>query len=438
MKMIRKWMLVAALLLSGQAMATPPISEVKLDNGMRVLLMEAHNVPMVSMNLMVPAGSRLDPKGKAGTAGLLAAMLTDHTAKHDFVAWADLLDADAIQLGSGADRDGLSMSLTVLKESLPQGVKAFAEAALQPGWSKKRFALIRERAVAAAQKSLEEPRVRASIAADALLFGTHPYAMPTSGTVESLKAISLNDLKALYAVQWKPQGSVLAVSGDITMDELLAAIAPALKGWRGKPARGLFDIANPTEVQGQRRHVEMPTRQTHVVLNRLGPSRQDADFFPAYVLNHILGGGGFSSRLMEEVREKRGMAYSVYSYFIPMAVNGPFEIVLQTRADQATDAEKVVRDVLTDMYTKGVSGQQLEAAKANLMGSFAQKMDSNRERVGLMSMVGYYGLPRDYLQVWTQKVESVKVADLKRVARRYLDPAGWNVVTVGPQQGKMR
>ncbi|MFQ5581676.1 MAG: M16 family metallopeptidase [Mariprofundaceae bacterium] len=435
---MKKLFVCIALLLCMPVAATavPPIQQAILDNGLKIMLMEAHNVPMVSMRLVMPAGSRSDPDGKGGTASLLAGMLTDHTARHDDDAWARLLDREAIRLGADVDRDALGISMTVLREALPAGMAAFSETVLHPGWNARRFAILKEDAIAAAKKAQEEPRVRAAEAIASMLFEGHPYGHRSAGSVNSLPRITLADLKRLYERQCRPQGAVLAVSGDIHMQEIQAMAARLFADWKGKPAAGLLDIAPPQAVHGTSRDIHMNTKQTHVALVRLGPARNSTDFFPTFVLNHILGGGSFSSRVMEEVREKRGLAYAAYSYFVPLATLGPFVINLQTRADQAGQAESVVRQLLSEMYAGKTTGAQLKAAKDNLSGSFAQRLDSNRERVGLIAMIGFYGLPQDYLQVWTQRVESVTLSDIRKVAEKYLDPTKWNLLRVGPITGE--
>ncbi len=416
------------------ALAIPPIEEVRLDNGLRVLLMQSHNVPMVVMSLRVSAGSWLDPDGRGGTAVMLAATLTDHTARHDYVAWADRLDAAAIRMGGGATRDSLSLSLTVLKEALGEGIADFAEAALQPGWDGKRFAVMQSDAVAAAQKSLEEPGIRAAEETAAVLYPRHGYGHRPDGDLDSLKRIELKDLQAMYEHQFRPDGAILAVSGDVTMDELLALIRPAFAGWKGKAAAAIGNIPQPAVVHGENRHVEMPTRQMTIQLARLGPSRFDKAFFADMLLDHILGGGGFSSRLMNEVREQRGLAYGVYSYFIPLAVPGPFVISLQTRADQASKALDVVRSVMKSMHDGKINKSELVAAKANLTGGFAHRLDSNGKRVRLMSMIGFYGLPLNYLQGWEERINSVTLAEVKGEAARFLDASEWNVIQAGPEE----
>ena len=432
-KMLVRLTMLSALLFSmmSAAEAVPQIQEARLANGLRVLLIEAHNIPMVAMQLSLPAGSRFDAPGKGGSAGLMAAMLTDHTALHDDKAWADWLDSEAVHLGAGAGQDEMHLSLMVLKESLAPGLDALAEALLQPGWNEKRFAIMKEDSVAAAKKEQEEPGTRASEASTKLLFGDHPYGHRPGGSMESLQQIVLNDLQALYQAQVRPEGGVLAVSGDITLKELLPLLEARLAGWQGRPEKGLFDIDPAEPVAGKQVDVNLPTTQTLVQFARLGMARSDKAFFPLFVLNHLLGGGGFASRLMEEVREKRGLVYGIYSYFVPQAVPGPFVVSLQTRADQAGEAEKVVRDVLSGLAAGGITEQELKACKDNLIGSFAQRMDSNRERVGLMAMIGMYGLPLDYLAVWTESVQAVSLAQVRQQAAKYLNPEQWNRVRVG-------
>ena len=422
------------LCFSVHAQAVPDIQTAQLKNGLKILLVEAHNVPMVSMQLSIPAGGRFDAASKAGTANILAAMLSDHTAKHNDTAWAEWLDSEAIRLGAAASRDSLSLSLTTIKEGFPAGLDAFSEALLEPGWDKKRFHILLEDSIASAIKGEEEPGTQAANATAALLYPSHPYGHRAGGTAQSLKHITLSDIQTLYKQQVKPVGSVLAVSGDITMQELLTLLQPRLKAWHGKPRIAALDIAAPAIITGKSKHITLPTTQTLVQFSRLGIARSDNHFFPLFVLNHMLGGGGFGSKLMEEVREKRGLVYGVYSYFMPLAAPGPFVITLQTRAGQAKQAQDVVRHVMQDMADGQMDEKALNASKNNLIGSFAQRMDSNRERVGLLAMIGFYRMPLDYLQNWTTKVQSVTLAQVQHLARIYLQPEAWNIVQVGPSK----
>ncbi len=367
---------------------------------------------------------------------MLSSMLMDHTAKHDYQQWAATLDAEAIQLGGSVDKDTLSLSLTVLKEAVAEGMGAMSEALLQPGWNKKRFEFLKGNALSAMTKAQEEATTHAEQAVARLLFPGHVYGHPVSGDLASLKKIQLADLKSLYRQQIKPEGATLAVSGDITMAELVALLKQNLALWQGAPAVPLQQITAPLPAKGSEEHIELDKHQALVQWVRLGPSRHDPDYMAALVLNHMLGGGGFGSRLMEEIREKRGLVYGVYSWFQPLQSNGEYIIRLQTRADQAAQAEVVLKTVLQQLADGKITSSELEKSKKNLIGSFAQRMDSNRERANLLAMMGIYHRPLDYLQHWTKSVESVNVADVRRIAARYLQPQQWKRVLVGPKLKK--
>jgi len=403
-----------------------------MQNGLNIMLMEAHHVPMVAMKLMMPAGSRFDAKDKGGSAALLTSMLTDHTAKHDYLAWAATLDDASIRLAAGVDKDSLSLSLTVLKEVMNEGMDAFSEALLQPGWDKQRFKLMKQNTISGLTKAQEEAGTFAALAQGELLFPNHAYAHPTSGTLDSVKHITMKDLKALYANQVKPHGATLAISGDITMKEAIKLAQTYLGAWQGSPKVALVDIEKPKPAAKQRVHHDMDKHQMLIEWVRLGPSRHDDDYITMMVLNHMLGGGGFGSQLMEEIREKRGLTYGVYSYFQPYETNGVYVIRLQTRADQAEEAEVVLKQVLKDLSEGNISQDMLDKSKQNLMGGFAQRMDSNRERVGLLAMMGFYHRPLDYLENWTKSVKSVTLADVLRGAEAYLQPDDWKQIWVGP------
>ena len=426
------WMGIFLLFLSVQQVSAAQVQQHVMDNGLNVLLIEAHNVPMVAMKLVVPAGSRFDAQGKAGSAALLSGMLTDHTKQHDYLAWAAKLDDAAIRLGSNVDKDTMSFSLTVLSEALDEGVQALSEAVLQPGWQQKRFEFLQKNAVSSVIKAREEATTYAAEEVNKLLFPNHPYGHAVSGNVQSLKQIQLKDLKLMYQQQVRPDGAVLAVSGDITMDALLAALKPYLNGWKGKPVHAFSDIKQPQPNAQQASFVTLDKHQSLVEWVRLGPSRHHPDYKALLVLNHMLGGGGFGSRLMEEIREKRGLVYGVYSFFQPLETNGAYTIRLLTKADQAAEAEAVLRDVLQGLADGHISQSDVNKSKRNLVGGFAQRMDSNRERAGLLAMMGVYKRPLDYLQNWTKSVSSVTLADVKRVAKQYLQPKDWKRVLVGP------
>ena len=427
------WM-VTLFLLSVQQVSAAPAQQHVMDNGLNILLIESHHVPMVAMKLIMPAGSRFDADGKGGSASLLSQMLMDHTKQHDYLAWAAKLDDASIRLGAGVDKDGLSVSLTVLKEAVDEGMQAMSEALLQPGWNTERYSILKEDALSSLVKAQEEAHTFAAVAEGELLFPNHPYGHPTSGTLGSVKHIALQNLKTLYANQVKPNGATLAISGDITMDEVVTLVQTYLSQWQGKPKVALSDIQKPVPSDKQAVNHALDKHQMLIEWVRLGPSRHDDDYITMMVLNHMLGGGGFGSQLMEEIREKRGLTYGVYSYFQPYETEGAYIIRLQTRADQAGEAEQVLGQVLDDMSKGNITQDMLDKSKTNLRGGFAQRMDSNRERVGLLAMMGFYHRPLDYLENWTKSVESVTLADVLQGAKKYLQPDAWKQIWVGPEK----
>jgi len=432
--MKKVFFLACLLVVVSPAQATTPVQQHTMDNGLNILLMEAHHVPMVAMKLIMPAGSRFDTEEKGGSASLLSSMLMDHTKKHDYLDWAAKLDDASIRLGAGVDKDALSISLTVLKEAVGEGVDVMSQALLQPGWNKKRFNLMQQNTLSALVKSQEEAHFYAGLAEGELLFPNHPYGHPESGTLDTVKHIKVQDLKTMYAEQVKPEGATLAVSGDITMDEVIQLVQTYFGNWKGKPKVALSDISEPTPANKKRVFHAMDKHQTLIEWVRLGPSRHKDGYISLLVLNHMLGGGGFGSQLMEEIREKRGLTYGVYSYFQPFETSGAYIIRLQTRADQANEAKKVLKDVLTDMYEGKITQDMLDKSKTNLAGGFAQRMDSNRERVNLLAMMGFYHRPLEYLENWTKSVESVTLADVVKGAKTYFQPEAWKQIWVGPKK----
>ncbi|MDX8394476.1 MAG: pitrilysin family protein [Mariprofundales bacterium] len=436
----KKWQIITCfifvLLMPVTAQSMPDIQETRLDNGLRILLMEAHHLPMLSMRLLTPSGSRFDPNNHAGAASLLATMLGDHTKKHNRQAWARFLDDNALKLSLSVDQDVLALDITSLSDdsTLQVAAQAMSECLTQPGWNAKRFAILQQDLAASLQKSLESSSTRAYIATLEQLYGNHGYGHPSSGLANTVPNVSLADLQTIYKEQVRPDGAILAVSGDITLEQLVSLLQPVLKNWTGQVKHGLRDISIPSIKPVKAHDLHMPTAQTHLSLVRLGVSRGDKDFFPLYLLNHILGGGGFSSVLMEEVREKRGLAYGIYSWFAPWATTGPFIVSMQTRADQADLAYNVIEVTFDALRAGHIDAAKLRAAQNYLEGSFAQRLDSNKERVMLLAMMGMYKLPLDYLENWTKQMQSVSLQQVKKMADRFLNTSDWSLIRIGPKE----
>jgi len=276
-----------------------------------------------------------------------------------------------------------------------------------------------------------------SLASDAFavaIYGDHPYAQPEEGTESSLLTIQLEDIKAFHKRYYVARNLAVAIVGDLTrgeaedlVDELIGDLAA------GEKAAPLPVVKALDEAQIVR--VLHPSQQTHLLVGQPGIRRDDPDLFPLYVGNHILGGGGLVSRLFEEIREKRGLSYSTYSYFLPMRRSGPFVAGLQTKAAQVEQARGILLEQITLFIQEGPNQDELSAAKRNLTGGFPLRIDSNSDILSYLSMIAFYDLPLDYLDTYVQKVERVTAEQIREAFARKLDTSTMVSVMVGPETG---
>jgi len=264
-----------------------------------------------------------------------------------------------------------------------------------------------------------------------LVYREHPYALRAVGDVDTVGAMTRDDLRGFYQRHYVAERAVIAIMGDVSRAEA-EAIAEQLT--RGLPRSNAAAPALPAVVPLERaitRVMAHPATQSHILIGAPGIRRSDPDYFPLFVGNHILGGGGFVSRINEEVRQKRGLAYSAYSYFSPQQVPGPFVIGMQTRRDQADEALTVVRKTLRDFVSNGPTEQELLAARQNIVGGFPMRIDSNRKIHEYLAIIGFYNLPVSYLEDFVPNVERVTVADIKTAFARAVDPDKLVTVVVG-------
>jgi len=263
-----------------------------------------------------------------------------------------------------------------------------------------------------------------------LAYGEHPYALRSSGEVDSVKGITREDLRAFHRRHYAARDAVVALIGDVTRAEA-EAIAEELT--RGLPrAGGQGPELPPVSALAQPATSMVPhhAAQAHILIGSPGISRQDPDYIALYVGNFVLGGGGFVSRITEEVRQKRGLAYSAASYFYPLQREGPFIISMQTRRDQAAQALEVARATLAEFVKSGPTAEELDAAKRNIVGGFPLRIDSNRKIHEYLALIGYYRLPLTYLEDFVQQVERVTADDIRDAFRRRIDPARMVTVVV--------
>ncbi|NMG43580.1 insulinase family protein [Aromatoleum toluvorans] len=404
----------------------PDIKHWDAATGARVYFVESHALPLVDIQISFPAGSAYEPEGGSGIAGLTRGLLDAGTEGLDEQQIAERIADTGARIGGGADTDMATLSVRTLSSATERDAAIALAARLlaKPTFPADVLERERARAIAGLKESLTQPDTLASRRFMAMIYGSHPYGRST--TVESLQSITREQLQAFHRTHYTAGSAAVTIVGDVSRDE---ADAIARQLTEGLPAGAPpAPIPAPQLPARGTEHIAHPSAQAHILIGMPGMSRDDPDYFPLLVGNYVLGGGGFVSRLMKEVREKRGFAYSVSSYFLPLRVAGPFEIGLQTRGSQADDALKVSTDVLEDFIARGPTPTELKAARDNLVNGFGLRLDSNRKILDYVGMIAFYQLPLDWLETYPKKVAAVTVESVRDAFARRVKPA--NLVTV--------
>ncbi len=424
-------LLALALLAAQPALATPKIQHWQTRNGAQVYFVPAHELPMVDLRVVFDAGSARD-HGKAGLAQLTNTLLADGAGPWSADQIADRFDSVGAQFGNDSLRDMAILSLRTLRapKQMDTAVDTFTAVLTRPHFSAKDFNRERARMLQGVRFALQEPGEVASRAFYKALYGDHPYASPPDGTEASLKALTRKQVEAFYERYYVARNAVVAIVGDLdraAAEKLAETVTGTLPA--GQHAPTLPPVKPLAKAETIRIH--HPSSQTHVLVGAVGITRNDPERLPLVVANHVLGGGGLVSRLAEEVREKRGLSYSVYSGFQPMAAPGPFMLGLQTRNAKAAQALKVMDDTLKKYVAEGPTGKELEAAKKNITGGFPLALDSNRKIVGNIAMIGFYHLPLNYLDTYVSRIDAVSRRQAHADFDRHVHPGRMLTVIVG-------
>ncbi len=420
------------------AFATPSIQHWQSASGAKVLFVENHDIPMLDVAVSFPAGSSFDKADSSGVAGLTHHMLDagSEGLSEDEIS-RGMADIGA-QFGGSFDQDRSGMTLRTLSNPAVRD-KALGMMALvlqHPVFPDGILEREKARLTASLKEAETKPENIADKAFQKAVYGAHPYALPISGEIASVGKVTMLDLRKFYREHYSAGSAVVAIMGDVSRAEA-EAIAQRLteKLPLSEVPSALPEVAMQIPASEQR--ISHPASQSHILVGAPGMSRTDPDYFPMYVGNYILGGGGFVSRLMNEIREKKGLAYSVYSYFIPLKQPGAFQIGLQTKKEQADEALQLVRGTLAQFIANGPTEKELLAAKQNIVGGFPLRIDSNSKIIGYLSIIGFYDLPLTYLDDFTLKIERVSVAQVRDAFARRIDPRAMATVIVGAPEEKM-
>lgn len=436
----RRAHLVVALLalLAGGAGIAPParaahVQAIDLGKKVEVWIAEDHTVPIVSFNISLPAGSAYDPAGKEGVASFAASLLDEGAGKLNSKAFHEALANRAIRLSASADRDWLVISVTSLTANVPEAMALLQMALTHPRFDAEPVSRVRTQYIQALEQQVAQPDSMAARVFMHDFFNGHPYGHATMGDIASIKAITVQDLRAFAKSHWVKDGMKIAVAGDISRaaaTKLLAATFRPVPGTSVAPVQKVGKLGRPGV-----HVVPMPVPQDTIIFGLPGIMRQDPDFMPGYVANYILGGGGFASRLMAEVREKRGLTYGISTSLSPMNQASLMIGSVATRADAVHQTIQVVRETMAKFAKDGPTPQELEDAKTYLTGSFPLAFASNRGTAAQLGTFQRQHLDISYVDKRNAMINAITLADVRRVAGRLFDPARLTVVIGGTPKG---
>lgn len=431
MKIIKYLFAVCVLLSTQLTLAGPKIEQWTTANGLRVYYVAAPELPMLDLRLTFAAGSARDGE-QAGLAMLTSSTLNDGAAGMSADQLAEAFESVGAVFGAGSARDmaWATLRTLTLEQEQETAVSTWLKVLGQPDFPEKDFKNAQKLTLVGLQAEKQSPGSLSSKAWFAAAYGDHPYASLDNGTEASIAAITTADLRRFYQQYFVARNAVLAVVGAVdraAAEQLAERIAKTLP--EGERAAQLPPVRPLQEAKTI--HIPFPSEQAHIAVGQPGMKRGDPDYFSLYLGNHILGGGGFTSRLMEEVRNKRGLSYSVYSYFSPMEAEGPFQMGLQTKLSQADEALTVLSDTFARFRNEGPSENELGAAKKDITGGFPLQTASNADIISYISMIGFYDLPLDYLDTFTTKINQVSAQMIAAAFQRRLDQQKMLTVIVG-------
>ncbi|WP_455388035.1 M16 family metallopeptidase [Petrachloros mirabilis] len=423
---------VAFIALHTPALAAEIVpTRVVAPNGMTVLVLEQHFLPIVEVLALVKTGSAQDPPDKAGLANLVASLLDEGTATRTSKQLAGQIDFVGGSLEVRASEDFTTASARVIKKDIDLGFTLLADILQHPAFPKAEFERIRSQILGEMASDNDDPGHVAMKAFNQLVFHGHPYRWPLNGTEESLAKISHADVLNFYNKEYVPTQVILTVVGDVTAEEVATLVDSHFGTWK-KPALPARTIKKAAPLQRKTvQLIQKDLTQSNVILGHGGISRTNPDFYAVTVMNYVLGAGGFSSRLMDSIRDKQGLVYGIMSHFDARLMPGSFWVNFQTRTETTNQAIQSVLEELKSIREAPVSDQELSEAKSFLMGSFPLRLDSTAKLAQVLAQVEFYGLGFEYFSQYPKWIERVTKEDVQRVAKQYLDPQRYALVVVG-------
>ena len=423
--------LILLLLFVSSAQAKLDIKHWTTPEGAKVFFAQTKGLPILDIQLNFDAAASRDGD-QFGLASLTSALLGTATQYHNEEQIINAFEAVGAQFSNSSLKDMSIVSMrTLTRQSiLKKSLDIFTEVIAQPSFEQTYLTREKRQTLRAIEAAKQSPASVASLAFDKAVFADHPYAHAKIGTQETISQISLKDIKHHYQQYYVAKNLTIALVGDISKAQAKQIARQISHGLNIGEKAKVNSIVLPLE-QLQTIHIEFPSKQTHLLIGQAGINRSHPDYYPLYLGNHIFGGSGLTSILSDEIREKKGLAYSAYSYFTKMQSNGFFMMRMQTKNSQTEEAKKIAIRTLEYFITHPMAQQQLQDGKDNIIGGFALETASNANILTYLSIIGFYNLPLDYLSGFTDKIKDISAEDIQKSYERLIDMDKLIVLSVG-------
>ncbi len=425
--------LILALVFAGPAMAEVKIKEVTSPGGLTAWLVEDHSIPFTALEIRFRGGTSLDAPGKRGSIHLMTALIEEGAGDLESRAYARTLEGLAASFGFDSSSDSVSVSARFLSENREAALSLLRDTLHHPRFDQSAIDRVRGQVISSLRSDAKDPDAIAAATFRRLAYGDHPYGSDGAGTIETISGLSRDDIIAAKRAVFSREHLYIGAVGDITAQELGAVIDDLLGDLpaTGATIPGLATVG----LTGGVTVVDFDTPQSVALFGHAGIDQDDPDFFAAYVLNQVLGGGSFESRLMNEVREKRGLTYGVYSYLSPRDLAATYRGGVSSANGKIAEAIAVISDEWAKAAHEGITKAEMDAAKTYLTGAYPLRFDGNARIAGILVAMQMQDLPIDYIATRNARVEAVTLADVNRVASELLQPEGLRFVVVGKPEG---
>ncbi|UCB52201.1 MAG: insulinase family protein [Candidatus Zixiibacteriota bacterium] len=414
-----------------QEIKLPPIKKTTLDNGLKVIVIEHHELPVVAFRLVFKSGAASDPSGKAGLADLTAGLLRKGTRTRTATQIAEEIDFVGGGLGAGSSRDATYATCKVLEKHFDVGLDLLSDIILNPAFADEEIERLRKQTLAAIKQQKDNPGAVADEKYRKFLFGDHPYGQPSEGTETSVAALTRDDIVSFHRNHYAPNNAILAVVGDVKPKVAIKKVEAKFSGWKGTQI-ALPGYVQPPDIKGhQILLVDKPDlTQTYIRVGHLGIKRDNPDYFAVKVMNYILGGGGFSSRMMDEIRSKRGLTYGIGCKFDYNKLEGAYTVSTFTQNDSTAAAIRAIIEQIANFRSGGVTDTELKDTKSFYTGYFPLQLETPSQIASQILNVELHDLGEDYLKDYRKNINAVTREDIQRAAQKYLDPNNLKLVVV--------